>query len=97
MIAWIVGLIAAGFPNPTLLLWVWLFPLGLFEIAGRQFTGLDSDYVIGWLFYALLTALALVSRPRFLYFIFYTVLCILLILNIVGCQQMNARMVEKTH
>ena len=92
--AWFTGLIAAGFPHPALVFYLWLFPLGLLKMTGRL-TGNDSDYIVGWLLYALITVLALLSRPRVLYFTFYVVFCTLLLLNIVGCQQINAQ-TEKT-
>lgn len=97
LIAWVFGLISAGFPNPGLILYVWFFPLGLLEIAGKQSTGHDSEYLVGWIFYILITASALTSRPRVLYYTLFGVLCILLLLNAAGCQHMMARVVEKTH
>ncbi len=91
LIAWVVGLIAAGFPNPALIAVIWCFPLGLMNVV--RWDGYADDYlIVGWLFYGALTVVALMSRPRVLYFTLYIILCILLLLNIVGCHQMNALM-----
>ena len=92
LIAWGVGLIAAGFPNPALIVYAWLFPWGLMEAVGWKRSGYDSDYIVGWLPYIALTVAALFSRPRVFYFTLYVTLCILLALNAAGCQQMNAKM-----
>lgn len=92
LIAWSVGLVAAGFPNPALIFYFWLFPIGLLKVIGWQDTGYDSGYFVGWLVYIPLSVLALIARPRLLYFTLYLILCFLLLLNIVGCQQMNAQM-----
>ena len=89
LIAWATALVAAGAPNPGLILYVWLFPLGLMKAIGWEQSGKDNDYILGWLPYIALTIAAMYSRPRVLYFTIYVVLCILLLLNVVGCQQMN--------
>ena len=89
LIAWGTALVVAGLPRPTLILYAWLFPWGLMEAVGWKRSGYDADYIVGWLPYIALTIAALCSRRRVLYFTFYVVLCILLILNVVGCQQMD--------
>lgn len=95
LIAWGVGLVAAGFPNPALIFYVWFFPSGLAKAFDRPFPA--YDIAIGWLIYLLLTAFAFLSRPRVLYFTFFGIFCILLLLNAVGCQRMLGQMFEKTH
>ena len=97
LVAWVIGLVAAGFPNPALIMYLWFFPLGLLEVTGWRFGGQDSEYVVGWFCYTLITVFALMARPRLLYFTLFGVLCILLLLNAAGCQHMMARVVEKTH
>ena len=91
LLAWIIALVAAGFPNPGLIVIIWLFPWGLMDSIGWQRTGYDSDYVVGWLPYIVLTIAALLSRRRILYFAFFVILCVLLLLNIVGCHHLNAQ------
>jgi hypothetical protein len=59
------------------------------EAVGRKQAGHDLDFLFGWFLYLNLTIVALCSRPRVLYFAFYVILCILLILNVVGCRQMD--------
>lgn len=87
LIAWAVALFAAWYT--TLIPYVWLFPLGLMEVVGRKQFGHDLDLLWGWFLYLALTIAAMCCRPRVLYFTFYTILCILLALNVIGCHQIH--------
>lgn len=91
LIAWGIGLVASGFPNPDSISIIWFFPLGLIKVVGWE-GGHPNDFIVGWVLYLALTVVALVSRPRVLYFTFYIILCILLLLNIAGCHQIIAQM-----
>lgn len=91
LIVWAVGLVAAGFPNPVLIVYTNLFPVGLRVATPWIYTVMDRNYIIvGWLLYMALTLAALLSRPRILFVTFYRVLCVLLVVNVVGCQYINA-------
>jgi hypothetical protein len=98
LIAWAVALLATPIPfcltSPGLfahfVMSVWAFPLG---VAGYAFPEhrnppeaiVTASLIAGWAFYAGLTIVGLLQRNRTRYFVVYTVLCLLLILNAVGC------------
>ena len=65
-----------------------LFPAGLFRIFGiRESDAIGRSYLaIGWLVYVALTVAACLTRRKRTYFIIYTILCVLLVVNIVGCR-----------
>jgi hypothetical protein len=65
-----------------------LFPAGLFRVFGvRENDVIGHSYLaFGWLAYVVLTVAACLSRRRRTYFIIYTILCVLLAINIVGCR-----------
>ena len=88
------------FPEIPLLLAFPLFPLGLlFGIPGLQATGPQPPTgpqnvvavffwlsAAGWLIYLTVSLTALLTKRRVLFFIFYGILCCLLVLNVRGCQ-----------
>src|SRR5688572_6196195 len=85
MLAWFATLVLT-FPG---LLMPYLFPLGLYRIfAGKESYTHQPWMSIGWLFYCIITVAACLSRRRRTYFILFTVLCIFLVLNIIGCRSM---------
>ena len=43
--------------------------------------------ILGWLLYAALTVVGLCQRRTVRYFVFYALLCALLVTNVIGCQQ----------
>jgi hypothetical protein len=68
----------------------WTFPIGLIALVCPQVRQLQigefSGYLLaGWVLYIALTAVGLFQRRRLGYFIVYSILCLLLILNAVGC------------
>jgi len=73
-----------------------LFPLGWMQNVSlplpddwsRPTSDLGGVSAIGWLIYAALTAGALLARRRRLYLVLLGTLCLLLLLNFVGCRQM---------
>ena len=94
LVAWGVAFTVTSFPLcishpgqlPSIVKYAWIFPLGLvtFVVPARQeliFTSL----IAGWLFYIALTVFGLLQRRRLRYFIVYAILCLLLILNVIGC------------
>jgi hypothetical protein len=87
-VAWAVAAVAAMIPHPRLLLAAFLFPLGLLRCLSRSgFTEEDcyAAMLLAWFFYGLLTIAGLLQRRRRYYFLLYSILCVLLILNVVGC------------
>lgn len=83
-LAW-VATIVLTFPG---ILLPWLFPAGLFRLFGMRETDVIGHwwFAIGWMVYVTFTVAACLTRRKRAYFIIYTILCILLALNIVGCR-----------
>jgi hypothetical protein len=46
----------------------------------------DNSYILGWLIYFGISILAIATKKRVNFFIIYTILIVLLIANIAGCQ-----------
>jgi hypothetical protein len=68
---------------------IWLiFPAGLYFLTHNTY---GTDYTLaineGWLLYALIVILATLSRNRKIFFVIYTILIIVLLLNFKGCTQ----------
>jgi hypothetical protein len=66
-----------------------LFPFQAFgNLSSHAMTLLTGFLLVaGWLLFLGPTIGALVTRKRTLYFVFYAFLCLMLILNAVGCHQ----------
>jgi hypothetical protein len=64
------------------------FPAGFFRVFGVPETDAigHSFLPVGWLVYLVLTVAACLSRRKRYYFIVYTILCLLLAINVVGCR-----------
>lgn len=94
LMAWAVGLVAAGFPHPVMIVWVWVFPLGLMEAFSldNKIPGEDAVYFLVWLPYIGLTIAALLARRRADFTKLLILLCLLLAVNVAGCRHMNANM-----
>lgn len=68
-----------------------LFPIGLFIPFGLETRDTSSDAAAlmaasGWLAYVVLTIMTSRARSRGAYFAIYGALCLLLILNVIGCR-----------
>jgi hypothetical protein len=77
-------------------IWVWAFPTGMIFFLVPHDSTLEfipGMVVIGliWLCYVGLTFLALRQHRRLRYFIVYGLLCVLLLLNAVGCTVLMAK------
>jgi hypothetical protein len=85
-IPWVVT-IAVTFPG--ILFGPQFLPAGLYRLLGVRET-VEHEYGlwlgVGWLAYLVLTVAACLSRRRLTYIVVYTVLCVLLALNCVGCR-----------
>jgi hypothetical protein len=102
--AWLVALIAMVIPDPRDapfgILFAWMFPLGIFRLifgpdeSTSEAVSVSSQAIGGailigsWLFYAFLTFFALSQSRKRRFFFFYAVLCVVLALNVVGCNKM---------
>lgn len=79
--------------NPSHLLLVPFFPLGLVALLpnGEQKAVdawmLQIPILAGWTFYAAYSFIMLRQRRATIFFVFYIVFCIVLVLNVGGCQR----------
>jgi hypothetical protein len=100
LIAWVVALLvtdAAGVIHCGVsfalfgVACVWAFPTGMYSLVFRDggpelgFAASISVFVLLWLCYLGLTLLAFRQRRRLRYLMVYGLLCVLLLLNAVGC------------
>jgi hypothetical protein len=85
-ILFIVALLACLVLFPLLPFLFALFPVGLMHIAQA-----DSNYlpsiIYGWLIYFFVISLGAFAKNRSVFIFIYSILVILLILNIIGCTQ----------
>jgi hypothetical protein len=96
---WLLWFVAWGFVavvniliSPASILGALFFPIGLLvwlpngeekAIKGAMM----NAWIFGWFFYILLSAVMLQIKKRGIFFIIYIIFCVLLMLNIVGCQR----------
>jgi hypothetical protein len=90
---WCVAFISAAtaLPRASRLGYTLLFPYGLitFVISALGIRSQNAPHVIfGWLLYLALTIAGLLTGKRITYFVIYGILCVLLILNVIGCHMM---------
>ena len=89
MWAWGIAAFATVLVEIPLLLFFPWFPLGLVCL----FYNKDNDghshlfMAVGWFFYTFITVSAMMTKRRQFYFLIYGLLCLLLILNVIGCHQ----------
>ena len=91
--AWCVAVMAAAtaFPHPSRGKYILLFPYGLITtvIAALGVKSQNAPHIIfGWLMYIGLTLASLFVGKRLAYFVLYAILCVLLLLNVIGCHMM---------
>ena len=74
-------------PYPEIYRLAWFFPIGFIGYLFPSDWNLDATQVafMGWLFYIALTFIAVYQDRRVRYFAVYSILCVLLALNVVGC------------
>jgi hypothetical protein len=99
LVAWGIALAGTTIPIlskdltmlPYFVMSIWAFPIGTIAFAlpvgFQQPDGVLVYWLIagGWLFYAFLTVFGLSQRNRLGYYIVHATLCLLLVLNAVGC------------
>jgi hypothetical protein len=73
---------------PGVFMFPQFFPAGFFRFLGvKEADAIARSWVVlGWMIYLGLTIAACLSRRRISYFIVYSVLCVLIALNIAGCR-----------
>lgn len=96
--AWGIALAATPIPFciaspglfPYFVMSAWAFPIGTAAFAFPEHRNPSDGIVVaslvtGWLFYIALTVVGLYQKRRIRYLTVYAILCLLLILNAVGC------------
>jgi len=88
--AWGIATFLCVLTSPVMIVDLWAFPLGLFVF----FTHPGSLHtlilwILGWLFYGMLIVVGFRQEQRARYFPFYTLLCALLFLNVIGYRYMT--------
>lgn len=70
------------------------FPAGLLGLLGNEEDGIigfmTGAWVLGWMLYITLTTYMVRAEKRGAFFRTYTVFCILLALNVAGCQRLTS-------
>ena len=86
-VAFAVATIATVAPYPEMLRVAWLFPIGLLGLVHPDPRNLMTTEVIilGWLIYVVVSVCALMQRQWGRYLTLYGILCVLLLMNVVGC------------
>jgi hypothetical protein len=91
--AWALALLATAVPDFRVVVETHYFPFGvmvflawLLDFKLPLAVGLIS--IVGWLAYLVLTGSILLARSRTKYWVLYGLLCVLLILNVVGCHML---------
>lgn len=87
--AWIIAAATLVFPYPNTLEIAWLFPAGFMGYLGDIPNNFMLWIACGWLAYFAVTISGLLVGKRVWYFLIYTILCSLLILNVIGCHLME--------
>lgn len=78
--------------NPAWILAAPIFPVGLLglftdgtELAA--WTWMSGSFMLGWVLYAVLSAILFNTKSKRIFIIVYLILCSLLVLNVGGCQR----------
>jgi hypothetical protein len=90
--AWGIVILITLVMNPASIITAPLFPVGLFALFPN---GDDKaivawgtgSFIIGWVFYILLSIIMFITKKKGVFFLLYIIFCILLALNISGCQR----------
>ena len=90
--AWCLVAIATLVTNPGYILTVPFFPIGLLvwlpHGEERAIEGwMVGAWIVGWIFYILLSVVLFRAKKTGVFFIIYAIFCVLLALNVIGCQR----------
>jgi len=90
--AWGIVVLVNLMLHPASILSAPLFPAGLVvwlpNGEDKAVTGLMTGaWMIGWLFYLILTIFVFAAKRMRVFIIVYVIFCLLLILNVVGCEK----------
>ncbi len=89
--AWSLAAVAMLVIHPAYLLAVPFFPVGLLDWLphGEEKTikgWMIGAWAVGWMLYVFLSAAMFTSKRTGIFFIIYVIFCVLLALNVIGCQ-----------
>src|SRR5579871_4222095 len=91
--AWIGVAVVTLLINPSAIAAVPFFPAGLFGLLGNGEAGIIAfmmgAWISGWALYVVLTVSMVRAKKRDAFFRTYVVFCILLALNVGGCQRLG--------
>lgn len=91
--AWIGVALVTLLINPSAIAAVPFFPAGLLGLLGNGEEGIigfmTGAWVLGWVLYVVLTVSMVRTKTRDAFFSTYVVFCILLVLNVAGCQRLS--------
>lgn len=80
--------------SPSSIVAVPFFPAGLLGFFGHEESGIigfmTGAWVLGWVLYMVLTVSMVRAKKRDAFFRTYVVFCILLALNVAGCQRLTS-------
>lgn len=90
--AWCLVAIATLVMHPAHIVAVPFFPLGLLDwLPHGEQTAIEGWMIgawsIGWMLYAFLSVAMFAAKRTGVFFIIYVIFCVLLLLNVVGCQR----------
>ena len=90
-IAFGISLLAAGIRSPVLLLYFWAFPMGLLHALGFVGEGF-AGILTGWTIYAAASVTLLICPQKAIFYLLYVGFCLMLLLNVAGCHEMQGSM-----
>src|SRR5271167_3559336 len=86
VVAWFVAGLATAIPHPIAILFAYAFPIGVLRVIFPHVLDFGLPFLIGaWLFYIWLTVFGLLQNRKVRFLLIYAVLCVVLVLNVVGC------------
>jgi hypothetical protein len=90
--AWCLVAIATLVIHPAYILAVPFFPVGLLDwLPHGEEKAIEGwmigAWVVGWMIYVFLSMAMFAAKRTGIFFIIYVIFCVLLVLNVVGCQR----------
>jgi hypothetical protein len=98
LVAWVIALLATAIPRLLVVVAPVVFPVGLiwvlfptcrsWPILNDPLNDPSASY-LGWGFYMALSIILILQQKRRRFFAIYALLCVLLLLNVIGCHFMQ--------
>lgn len=92
--AWGATILIAFLINPQSIRTAIFFPIGLLALLPNGehmaiFAGIVGGWIVGWIFYIVLSVVLFCAKKSNHFFLIYIIFCILLALNVAGCQEVS--------